>query len=377
MKKLYFILCMLLVVLSVHAQSPDKMTYQAIIRNSSNVLISNSVVGMQISILQGSASGTAVYVETHTPSTNMNGLVSIEIGGGTVVSGNMATIDWASGPYFIKTETDPSGGATYSITGTSQMLSVPYSFHAAMADSVINDMVDDADNDSTNELQNIEEVLLVGNDANGNNVLNTGKIGVGTSTPDMNSSIDVTTPLPVIFPRLTQTEVDAISSPVGGMVLYNSTTSKLQVFISSSAQFGNDSTTSSGTCMGSEPMWFVPTISGMITEVQLFTTNGVVETASLFVKEDFCGTPALLGTSNNQLTVTNTWVTWTFAVPVSVTAGNTYFIGSDNATNCLGVAWSAGVDDPATGSVGITCMLDSFEPAAKIMVLSGSWVDLH
>jgi hypothetical protein len=106
------------------------MSYQAVIRDNSNALVTNQIVGMQISILQGSANGTAVYVETQTPTTNSNGLVSIEIGGGSVVSGNFATINWANGPYFIKTETDPAGGTNYSITGTSQLLSVPYAQYA-------------------------------------------------------------------------------------------------------------------------------------------------------------------------------------------------------------------------------------------------------
>jgi uncharacterized protein (TIGR02145 family) len=91
---------------------------------------------MQISILQGSASGTAVYVETQTPTTNANGLVSIEIGAGTMLSGDFTTIDWANGTYFIKTETDPAGGNSYSITGTSQLLSVPYAMHAKSAETV-------------------------------------------------------------------------------------------------------------------------------------------------------------------------------------------------------------------------------------------------
>jgi hypothetical protein len=91
---------------------------------------------MQISILQGSAGGTAVYVETQTPTTNANGLVSIEIGAGTVVSGDFTTIDWANGFYFIKTETDLLGGANYTITGTSQLLSVPYALHAKTAETL-------------------------------------------------------------------------------------------------------------------------------------------------------------------------------------------------------------------------------------------------
>jgi hypothetical protein len=115
---------------SVFAQAPNKMSYQAVIRNNSNALVANQAVGMRISILQGSPSGTAAYVETHTPTTNANGLASIEIGGGTVVSGNFSTINWANGSYFVKTETDPSGGNSYSINGTSQLLSVPYALYS-------------------------------------------------------------------------------------------------------------------------------------------------------------------------------------------------------------------------------------------------------
>src|SRR6056297_3325181 len=115
----------ILLTASVFAQTPEKMSYQAVIRDASDNLITDTQVGMQISILQGSASGTAVYVETQEPSTNANGLISIEIGTGTVQSGDFTTIDWANGLYFIKTETDPGGGTNYTITGTSQLWSVP------------------------------------------------------------------------------------------------------------------------------------------------------------------------------------------------------------------------------------------------------------
>ena len=121
---------------SVFAQTPEKMSYQAVVRDASDNLATSQNIGMQISILQGSSSGTAVYVETQTPTTNANGLVSIEIGAGTIVSGDFTTIDWANGPYFIKTETDPTGGTSYTITGTSQLLSVPYALHAKTAESV-------------------------------------------------------------------------------------------------------------------------------------------------------------------------------------------------------------------------------------------------
>ena len=136
MKKFLTFSTAVLLMASVFAQAPEKMSYQAVIRNSSEALVTNTTVGMQISILQGSASGTAVYVETQSPTTNANGLVNIELGGGTVVSGNFSTINWANGPYFVKTETDPdgaTGGIAYTITGTSQLLSVPYALYAANA----------------------------------------------------------------------------------------------------------------------------------------------------------------------------------------------------------------------------------------------------
>ncbi len=138
MKKLFTILVPMaigiLLTSTLWAQSPEKMSYQAVIRDLDENLVTNQTVGMQISILQGSSSGTAVYTETQMPTANSNGLLSIEIGNGTVVIGDIATIEWANGPYFIETETDPTGGTNYTITGTSQLLSVPFALHANEVD---------------------------------------------------------------------------------------------------------------------------------------------------------------------------------------------------------------------------------------------------
>ena len=130
MKNNYAILVALFIVGSTFAQAPEQMSYQAIVRDATGNLVTNQQVGMQISILQTTVGGTAVYVETQTPTTNANGLVSIAIGTGTPVNGTFATIDWSADTYFIKTETDPTGGTSYTITGTSQLLSVPYALHA-------------------------------------------------------------------------------------------------------------------------------------------------------------------------------------------------------------------------------------------------------
>ncbi|MEI6349374.1 MAG: hypothetical protein WCP69_15625 [Bacteroidota bacterium] len=132
MKKFFTILIAVFLTSNVFSQVPQKMSYQAVIRNSSNALVISTTVGMKISILQGSATGTVVYTETKTPTTNANGLVSIEIGGGA----GFSTINWANNVYFIKTETDPAGGTNYTITGTSQLLSVPYALHAKTAETV-------------------------------------------------------------------------------------------------------------------------------------------------------------------------------------------------------------------------------------------------
>jgi microcystin-dependent protein len=136
MKKIYCILSLVIITLSIWGQTPQKMSYQAVIRNSSGNPVVSSAVGMKISILQNSATGTVAYAETQTATTNANGLVSIEIGSGTLVSGSFSTIDWSTGTYFIKTETDPAGGANYTISGTSQLLSVPYALHAKTAQSI-------------------------------------------------------------------------------------------------------------------------------------------------------------------------------------------------------------------------------------------------
>ena len=131
--KIYSILAGLLLTLSVFAQAPQKMSFQAVIRNNSNALVTSTLVGMKISVLQGSPTGTVAYSETQSPTTNANGLVSLQIGSGIVVSGTFTAINWATGPYFIKTETDPTGGSAYSIMGTSELTSVPYALFSANA----------------------------------------------------------------------------------------------------------------------------------------------------------------------------------------------------------------------------------------------------
>lgn len=146
MKKLFTLMLMVLLTITILAQAPSKMSYQFVIRNTSGSLVVNSPVGVRISILQGSPAGALVYRELFNPNpqTNANGLVSIEIGTGLPITGTFSSINWAGGPYYLLTETDPSGGTSYTVTGTSQLLSVPYSLYSAMSASVSDNSITSA-----------------------------------------------------------------------------------------------------------------------------------------------------------------------------------------------------------------------------------------
>ncbi len=150
-KKIHIIIAAILINTTIWAQSPEKMSCQAVVRDASDKLVTSQQIGMQISILQGSADGTVVYTETQTPTTNANGLVSIEIGGKT----GFDVIDWANSTYFIKSEIDPAGGTTYTITGTSQLLSVPYALHAKTAKNVTGTITETDPVYSTSQAANI------------------------------------------------------------------------------------------------------------------------------------------------------------------------------------------------------------------------------
>ena len=151
MKNILLIIVLLATTYSF-GQSPEGFNYQAVVRNSANAILANQSVGLQFTILQGSATGTAVYTETFSTTTTDNGLVNIEIGSGTTTD-NFAAINWANGPYFIETAIDVTGGTNYAVMGTSQLVSVPYAMYAKTAESAIQDAVDDADNDPTNEIE--------------------------------------------------------------------------------------------------------------------------------------------------------------------------------------------------------------------------------
>ena len=223
-----------------------------------------------------------------------------------------------------------------------------------------------------------------------------GKIGFGTANPNAQSSIDIATALPVIFPKMNQTQLNAVTNPSIAMIQFNSTANKFQVYkeINSSAAtvFGNSTVGNSSTCLSNGELWFRPTISGLITQIELYSANAG-EMASLVINSGYSNpfpinlNPTVLGTSNSITSIAG-WNTWTFATPVAVTANTTYYITSNDATHCLGVMWASSGDDPTTGNINSMNMslmsnsnvLDNVDPASRITVVvpstSNAWVDI-
>jgi hypothetical protein len=136
MKNLYTIILAVALFLNVNAQTPQGFNYQGVARNAAGVELVNQAIGIQIAILDGSPTGTAVYTETHAPTTDANGLFTLTIGGGTATVGTFAGINWAlGGGKWLQVSMDAAGGTAYQLLGSSQLLSVPY---ALFAGNVVN-----------------------------------------------------------------------------------------------------------------------------------------------------------------------------------------------------------------------------------------------
>lgn len=160
MKRLIASVLLTLLFSASFSQAPQKFNYQAVARSAAGTVLANQNINIRLSILEGSASGTASYVETQQANTNQFGLFSLQVGTGTVTSGTFSNINWGNGSKFLKTEFDPTGGTNFSISGTTEMVSVPYALYAK---------------EVSNPLWN-----KTGNNINNTN---TGRVGIGTSVP--------------------------------------------------------------------------------------------------------------------------------------------------------------------------------------------------
>ncbi len=137
--KYLIIMSLLIIPILGISQAPQRINFQSILRNTTGEIVTNSSVRLRISILTGTTTGTSVYSETHAKTTDAGGLISLQIGSGTVLSGVFGNINWGSIAHFIQLEADFSGGNNYVLLGTQELMSVPYALYATKTDtSVLN-----------------------------------------------------------------------------------------------------------------------------------------------------------------------------------------------------------------------------------------------
>ena len=91
-----------LLAIQTWAQSPPKFNYQAVARDNVGNIIASQAVSFRITIHDLTAGGTVLYQETHATTTNQFGLVNLEVGGGTLVSGDFNTIPWGTGAKYME-----------------------------------------------------------------------------------------------------------------------------------------------------------------------------------------------------------------------------------------------------------------------------------
>lgn len=133
MKTTHFVLVLFAVIftLTSNAQAPEKINYQAVARNAAGQIIANQPVGVRFTIREGSSSGTILYQETHTDTTNQFGLFTSLIGTGTPTTGTFSSVNWSSGDKFLDVDLDVNGGTAYTSMGSSQLVSVPFALASA------------------------------------------------------------------------------------------------------------------------------------------------------------------------------------------------------------------------------------------------------
>lgn len=230
------------IALSSFGQAPEGFKYQAVLRDAGNTILINHTVGMRMTIQQGAIGGTTVYQETFATTTNAYGLVNLEIGNGTVISGDFTTVDWANGPYFMETSVDLLGGTAYVVMGTSQLMSVPFALYAKTSgngEGPVGPQGPQGDPGPQGPAGLLTNGTTAGNTpywngtqwvVNNSNIHNNGAgVGIGTATPNASAKVEIaSTTQGFLPPRMTTVQRDAIATPAAGLTIYNTTVNCLQ-----------------------------------------------------------------------------------------------------------------------------------------------------
>lgn len=198
MKKALLLLALVLsAAAGTRAQAPQLFNYQGVARNSSGTALASAPIGLRISILDGGPAGTVVYQETHAATTNAFGLYTVAIGSGTVVSGAMAGIEWATGNKYMQVEIDPAGGSSYTSLGSTQLLSVPYSLYAGQAEQA---KLADSATRVPFSISGTKNVVMkfTGPTTGGNSMItdNDTTVAINTPAPSKNYQVQITASTP-------------------------------------------------------------------------------------------------------------------------------------------------------------------------------------
>lgn len=114
---------LLILFITCFGFAQNGINYKAVIKDDLGNVVANDLIVVQFSILQGVAE-TNVYTETHSPTTDDNGIIIVNIGEGTPISGIFADIDWGSDSHFLNVMVNTGAGLVD--MGTTEFKSVPY-----------------------------------------------------------------------------------------------------------------------------------------------------------------------------------------------------------------------------------------------------------
>ena len=156
MKKIAPFLLFLVFAFSLNGQVPASFRYQAVLRDSRGNIKANTATIINIDILQGSITGTAVYSETHKITTDATGVINLDLGTGTATLGSFVAVDWSSGIYFMKTKIDGI------LMGTSQLLSVPYALYSSKAGNGFSGSYTDLTNKPNLSIDAVKKLTVTG-----------------------------------------------------------------------------------------------------------------------------------------------------------------------------------------------------------------------
>ena len=126
MKKTLTLLTLIFAITYICAQSPARLSYQSVVRNSENQLVVQEEIIVQFQLHNHSPLAPAVYSEQHTVTCNQNGLISLIIGEGTGQIGDLGEVTWNDA--YICTQYSLAGEVM--LADTQKITAVPYACYA-------------------------------------------------------------------------------------------------------------------------------------------------------------------------------------------------------------------------------------------------------